>query len=206
MATLFPAFLKLQGRHCVIVGGGAIAGQKLGGLLESGALVTVIAREASIAIREQATAGALQWKQRTFKPSDLDRVSLVIAATGDPHVNEHVYREAERRGILCNAVDEPERCHFYYPSVVRRGDLQIAISTNGKSPALAQRLRVEFESLIDNSYAEWLQWLGKVRDLYFRAHVDRDQRVRALHQIAARPVFERFRSSLRARTSGVTHG
>jgi precorrin-2 dehydrogenase/sirohydrochlorin ferrochelatase len=206
MSPLFPAFLKLQGRTCLIVGGGAIAEQKLGGLLEAEAVVVVVAPQAASSIVEQAHAGVLQWRPRAFDPADLDGVSLVIAATGDSQVNEQVFREADRRGILCNAVDEPERCHFYYPAVVRRGDLQIAISTNGKSPALAQRIRVELETLFDSTYAEWLQWLGQVRDLYFRTRVGREQRVRTLHQIASHPVYERFRNSRRATSGEVRHG
>ncbi len=206
MASLFPAFLKLEGRTCLVVGGGAIAEQKIGALLEAGATLAVVAPRVSPAIREQARKALLAWRERVFQSSDLDGAWLVIAATGDPAVNEKVFREAERRGVLCNAVDEPERCHFYYPAVVRRGDLQIAISTNGKSPALAQRLRVELEAHFDNCYAEWLQWLGQVRDLYFRARVTKEQRVRALHKIASRPVFERFRGSLRSRNTGVNHG
>lgn len=203
MAALFPAFLKLEGRNCLVVGGGTIAEQKLGGLLEAGASVVVVAPRATDLIREHARKALVAWREREFQRSDLDGTWLVIAATGDPNVNEEVFREAEQRGVLCNAVDEPERCHFYYPAVVRRGDLQIAISTNGKSPALAQRLRVELETLFDNSYAEWLQWLGHVRDLYFRKRLAREQRVRALHHIASRPVFERFR---RSRRTEVNHG
>jgi precorrin-2 dehydrogenase/sirohydrochlorin ferrochelatase len=206
MASLFPAFLKLEGRTCIVVGAGAIAEQKLGGLLEAGASVTVVAPQASISIREQARNGVVQWQQRAFEPSDLDGAALVIAATGDPQVNEQVFREAEARHILWNAVDEPERCHFYYPAVVRRGDLQIAISTNGKSPALAQRLRIELESLYDDSYAEWLQWLGEVRDLYSRSRLTREKRVRTLHEIASRPMFELFRAAQWARRSEVDHG
>ncbi|HEY3927070.1 MAG TPA: bifunctional precorrin-2 dehydrogenase/sirohydrochlorin ferrochelatase [Candidatus Koribacter sp.] len=198
MAALFPAFLKLEGRRCLVVGGGAIAEQKLGGLLDAGATVVVVAPHASPQTLKLAREGALKWKERGFEPRDVAGVALVIAATGDPAVNEQVFREADRRGIFCNAVDEPERCHFYYPAVVRRGDLQIAISTNGKSPALAQRIRKELETIFDSRYAEWLRWLGHVRELYFRTHVAREQRVRALHRIAARPVYERFRDSRNA--------
>lgn len=206
MAPLFPAFLKLQGRTCLLVGAGAIAEQKLGGLLEAGASVVVVAPHASPIIVEHASKGRLQWRQCEFIAAELEGIFLVIAATGNSQVNDDVFREADRRGILCNAVDEPERCHFYYPAVVRRGDLQIAISTNGKSPALAQRLRRELEALFDSTYADWLQWLGQVRDLYFRTHVAREQRVRTLHQIASRPVFERFRNARRQATSEVRHG
>jgi precorrin-2 dehydrogenase / sirohydrochlorin ferrochelatase len=191
--ALFPAFLKLQGRAVLMVGGGPIAEQKLASLIESEALITLVAPQITPAIREHACAGSIQWIAREFRRSDLDRIFLVIAATGDPSVSEDIFREADRRNILCNAVDEPERCHFYYGSVVRRGDLQIAISTNGKSPALAQRLRKELESLIESTYADWLEWLGRVRNLYIQRHVAREPRVRALHHIASRQVFERFR-------------
>ena len=206
MATLFPAFLKLRGRRALLVGAGSIAEQKLGGLLDAGAAVTVVAPQASATIRELAGSAQLQWAAREFLASDLDGVFIAIAATGNPEVNERVFRESGARGVLCNAVDEPERCHFYYPAVVRRGDLQIAISTNGKSPALAQRIRLELEAMFDAAYADWLQWLGNVRDLYFRTQVAREQRVRALHHIASRGVFERFRRSGRARRSEVSHG
>ena len=201
MSALFPAFLKLDGRRALVVGAGAIAEQKIPALLESGAVVTVIAPEARPAIRDLALEGKLRWLPRPFEASDLDGVLVVIAATGNVEVSRQVFAQAERRNVLCNAVDEPERCHFYYPSVVRRGDLQIAISTNGKSPALAQRLRRDFEALFDNSYGEWLNWLGHVRDLYFRKRMAREERARALHRIASRPVFERFR-----RSRQVSHG
>ncbi len=210
MAALFPIFLKLQGRKCLVVGAGKIAEQKLGSLIEAGAAVTVVAPEASEAIRQRVNAGEVRWHQREFAANDIDGAVLLIAATGNPDVNERVFQEAEARGILCNAVDEPKRCHFYYPSVVRRGDLQIAISTNGKSPALAQRLRAELEARFDTAYADWVEWLGTVREMYFRSRMKREERVTALHRIAAAPVYERFKSarSRRAEVSSreVLHG
>jgi siroheme synthase-like protein len=205
MTALFPVFLKLKGRKCLVVGGGVIADQKLGGLLEAEADVILVAPQVSPSIRAHVRDGDVRWRQRVFETRDIEGAALVIAATGYPEVNEQIFRVCDDRGILCNAVDEPERCHFYYPAVVRRGDLQIAISTNGKSPALAQRLRIEFESLFDNTYADWLRWLGEVRDLYFRARIGREQRVRTLHQLASRPVFERYRKA-RSRNTEVRHG
>jgi precorrin-2 dehydrogenase/sirohydrochlorin ferrochelatase len=112
-------------------------------------------------------------------------------------VNDAVYRAARERSVLCNAVDEPARCDFYYPAVVRRGDLQLAISTAGKSPALAQRLRRELEEQFDAGYIPWLNWLGSVRQLMFRRQVDPELRKQTLHRIAGKTVFERFRSSRR---------
>src|ERR1700687_1859378 len=139
MTALFPLFLKLDGRQCVVVGAGSIATQKLESLLHSGAAVRIIAPEASPEIQELVRSGRVLWTRAPFHPEHLDGALIVIAATGDPAVHQLVYRSAQQRGVLCNAVDEPERCDFYYPAVVRRGDLQIAISTAGKSPALAQR-------------------------------------------------------------------
>jgi siroheme synthase-like protein len=195
MSDLFPLFLKLEGRRCVIVGAGNIALQKLAGLLDSGADLHVIAPAAAEAIAQLAREGRLTWARAEFEPSHLDGAVLVITATGDPAVNEKVYRAAIERGVLCNSVDEPARCDFYYPAVVRRGDLQIAISTAGKSPALAQRIRRELEEQFDASYIAWLDWLGSVRELFFRHRVEAQLRTQTLHRIAGRTVFERFRQS-----------
>ncbi len=194
-ATLFPAFLDLRGRRCLVVGGGEIARQKIAGLLPSGAHIHVVAPEACAEVRRLAEDGRLRWWQRTYSAGDLEGAYLVIAATGEPRVNEAVFAEAERRGALCNSVDDPEHCHFQCPAVVRRGELQIAISTGGRSPALAQRLRAELEAQFSPEYAPWLEWLGRVRQLMFRTGVGSQQRKRALHKIASRDVYNRFRAA-----------
>ena len=196
MADLFPLFLKLEGRRCVLVGAGTIARQKLARLLDSGADLRIIAPVAAVEIQELDRSGRITWTKAEFNATHLDGALLAIAATGDPAVNEMVHRAALERGVLCNSVDEPERCDFFYPAVVRRGDLQIAISTAGKSPALAQRIRRELEEQFDASYIAWLNWLGSVRELFFRRHVEPELRKQTLHHIAGRTVFERFRSSL----------
>jgi siroheme synthase-like protein len=195
MADLFPLFLKLEGRRCVMVGAGKIARQKLAGLLDAGADLHLVAPVAAEEIQKLASDGRLSWARTEFEPAHLNGAVLVIAATGDPAVNEKVYRAAIERGVLCNSVDEPARCDFYYPAVVRRGDLQIAISTAGKSPALAQRIRRELEEQFDASYIAWLNWLGSVRELFFRRHMEPELRKQTLHRIAGRVVFERFRQS-----------
>ena len=102
------------------------------------------------------------WEQRRFEESDVENCFLVVSATNDVEVNEAVYRQAEARGVLCNAVDDPDRCDFFYPAVVRRGPLQIAISTAGYSPALAQRLRRELEDQFGPEYSGWVEQLGEV--------------------------------------------
>jgi precorrin-2 dehydrogenase / sirohydrochlorin ferrochelatase len=206
MAALFPMFLKLDACRCVVVGAGSIASQKLDGLLDAGADVQVVAPEASAKIRELAHSGRLAWTPAEFQAGHLEGALLVIAATGDPAVNEQVYRAARERGVLCNSVDEPERCDFFYPAVVRRGDLQIAISTAGKSPALAQRIRKELEEQFDSSYVSWLQWLGTVRQLFFQRPVEPGLRQQTLHRIADRAVFERFKSFRERKIQGEQHG
>lgn len=203
MAQLFPLFLKLQGRRCLVVGGGQIAEQKLEGLLAAGADIQVVATTAGETVRGLAANGRLTWTERAFVPADLDDVFLVVAATGDSNVNETVFREAESRRVLCNAVDEPQHCHFYYPAVVRRGELQIAISTAGHSPALAQRLRTELEAAFGPEYGPWLRWLGQVRSLFFRRPLDPQHRRLALHRIASRDVYERFVRAQQRRQGGI---
>ncbi len=202
MANLFPLFLKLEGRHCLVVGGGSIAVQKLDGLLSAGAEVHVVAPEADERIRQLVPDGQLRWSRREFRPSDLLGSVLVVAATGDPILNQAVFHEAQSRGVLCNAVDEPPHCNFYYPAVVRRGDLQIAISTAGHSPALAQRIRKDLERQFDARLGDWLVWLGNVRRLFFSRRIDPSHRRTVLHRIASQEVYERFAAARGRKEAG----
>jgi precorrin-2 dehydrogenase / sirohydrochlorin ferrochelatase len=188
--TLFPIFLKLENRSCLVVGAGAIGEPKIESLLTAGASVRVIAPRASAAVAEWARTEAIVWEEREFDASDLDGVFLVIAATSSSQVNGAVFHEAQERNILCNVVDDPEHCDFYYPAVVRRGDFQLAISTNGHSPALAQRIRRELEIQFGPEYGEWLVELGKVRQQLFASGMNPDERRRVLHQLASREAFE----------------
>ncbi|HEX7960854.1 MAG TPA: bifunctional precorrin-2 dehydrogenase/sirohydrochlorin ferrochelatase, partial [Terriglobales bacterium] len=161
--ALFPMFLKLSGRKCIVVGGGRIAEEKITSLLNAEAEVTVIAPSISIAVRQLASLGSVALIEREFLLEDLGGAFLVVAATSKSQVNRAVYEEAQRRGVLCNAVDDPENCDFYFPAVAQRGALQIAISTAGESPALAQRLRAEIEEELDSATGDWLALLGEIR-------------------------------------------
>ena len=190
--SLFPAFLKLANRRVLVVGGGTIAAQKIPGLLEAGAHVHVVSPKLAPALVEWVRNRQIDWSPKPFEPSDLQGAFLVIAATSVHDLNESVYREADRRNILCNAVDDIEHCHFYYGSIVQRGDLQIAISTNGKSPALAQRLRKELEQQFGPEYECWLDWLGAARETLRAQSSDPEATKRWLHLLASRPMFERF--------------
>lgn len=190
--SLFPMFVKLEGRPVVVVGGGRVAEGKIRALLDAGARVCVIAPQVTQAMADWNQKRKLEWREKKFEPSDLDGAFLAIAATSAPGVNETVYREAERRGILCNAVDDIHHCHFYYGSVVQRGDLQIAISTNGKSPALAQRLRKELEAQFGPEYEQWLEWLGAARELLRAESSDPESTKLFLHHLASVAMFDRF--------------
>src|SRR5438876_10379142 len=182
-------FLKLQGRPCLVVGAGTVAEGKIGSLLLAGATVRVVAPQAHAAVLEWARTGVIRWEAREFSPLDLDNVFLVIAATSSNEVNESVFREAQRRDVLCNVVDHPQHCDFYYPAVVRRGQLQIAISTAGESPALAQRLRRELEIQFGPEYESWVEQLGKRRRDLFARDINPEERHRQLHELASqRPV------------------
>lgn len=161
--SLLPVFLRLERRPVLVAGAGTVALGKIEGLRTTGALITVVAPQAAAQIRELASSGALTWHERVFAPADLDGVFVVIAATNDSSVNHTIYEEALRRNVLCNAVDDPPNCDFYFGSVVARGDLQIAISTAGESPALAQRLRKEIDDQLPHNLGPWLHELGALR-------------------------------------------
>src|SRR5258708_5365382 len=189
--SLLPIFVKLRDRLVVVVGGGAVAEGKIEGLFAAEARVRVVAPQVTPAIAEWIAQGRMEWRAKAVAAADRDGASLVIAATSAAGVNETVFRECDARGILCNAVDDNEHCDFYYGSVVQRGDLQIAISTNGKSPALAQRLRLQLEKQFGPEYDLWLKWLGASRGL-LRAGEGRGgfQQI-LLHPLPRGPTFPR---------------
>jgi precorrin-2 dehydrogenase/sirohydrochlorin ferrochelatase len=196
---LFPAFLKLHDRRCLVVGAGPVAEEKIDGLLRAGAKVLVVAPRATARIRAWARAKKIRWERRKFRASDLSDLFLVVAATSSPALHARIYRQAGRRGILCNVVDDPEHCDFYYGSVVRRGALQIAISTAGHSPALAQRLRKQIEQEFGEEYELWLEELGKARKKLFGKAISAQRRRALLHRLASQASFEVF---LRRRKHG----
>jgi siroheme synthase-like protein len=190
--SLFPMFVKLEGRRVVVVGGGEIATSKMDGLLQAGANIVVVSPALNAQLTAFARANRIEWRQKEFASEDLQNAFLVIAATSVPSVNESVFRAADARGLLCNAVDDIGNCHFYYGAVVQRGDLQIAISTNGKSPALAQRLRKELEAQFGTEYESWLEWLGAAREALRASSASQASNKDVLHNLASREMFERY--------------
>jgi precorrin-2 dehydrogenase/sirohydrochlorin ferrochelatase len=190
VTSLFPMFLKLDGRQCLVVGAGKVGEPKIGGLFETGARIRVVALAASPAVRDWARAGRIELELRVFSPEDLDGAFLAVVATNSRSLNERVYREAQRRGVLCNVVDVPDLCDFFYPAVVRRGDLQIAVSTSGQSPSLAQRIRQQLEKQFGPGYAAWVKELGETRKLILASDLDKERKLDLLHSLASREALE----------------
>jgi precorrin-2 dehydrogenase/sirohydrochlorin ferrochelatase len=183
-------FVKLEGKRCLVVGAGKVGEPKIGGLLDTGARVRVIALEATEAVHEWANAGKIALELRAFAAEDLDGIFLAVVATASRELNATIYGEAQRRGIFCNVVDVPEYCDFYYGAVVRRGDLQIAISTNGQSPSLAQKLRQQLERQFGQGYAKWVAELGETRRLVLASDLHPQRKSDLLHSLASREALK----------------
>jgi precorrin-2 dehydrogenase/sirohydrochlorin ferrochelatase len=190
--TLFPAFLKLEGRRCVVVGAGPVAEEKIPGLLRAGAKVRVVAPQATERVQMWAQAKKITWERRAFRSEDLAGAFLVIAATSSASLHARIQAQARRRGVLCNAVDDPEHCDFFYGAVVRRGGLLIAISTSGRSPALAQRIRKRLEQEFGEEYAAWVEEIGAVRQRLMEKKIPRERRRVLLQRLASEVSFEEF--------------
>lgn len=197
--VLFPLFLKLAGRRCLVVGAGALAEPKIESLLASGARVRVVALRATGIVERWARAKRIMWRRGLYREGDLRGAFLVIAATSSLKLHARIFRQARKLGILCNAVDDPPHCDFYYPAVVRRGALQIAISTGGLSPALAQQLRKRLEREFGPDYGVLLKQLGKARERIRRKNPDPESRREILHRVAAAVAAKSFHPRARGR-------
>jgi precorrin-2 dehydrogenase/sirohydrochlorin ferrochelatase len=180
--NLFPIFLKLEGRRCLVVGAGAVGTQKIAGLLEAGAEVVVIDPSPSVSFRE-TFAVRVTWHARRYVPADLDGAYLVIVATSNEALNRQIYDEAQRRGILANVVDVPPLCDFYYPAVVRRGPLIVAVSSQGESPHLAQRVRDEISEALPEELSSAVEHIGKERRRILREHAPGAERLQLLRDL-----------------------
>jgi precorrin-2 dehydrogenase/sirohydrochlorin ferrochelatase len=182
--SLYPVFLKLEGHPVLIIGGGQVAEQKIDGVLRSAKDITVIAPKITPRIRSWAIQRKINYVELEFRPGMAKGYFLVIAATDSAQVNRAVYTEARESGALCNAVDDPDYCDFYAPAVVDRGDFQIAISTGGNSPALAQSVRKALEQEFGPEYEPWTACLGRIRNA-IRSLLPRTERRKELLQLLA---------------------
>jgi len=207
--SLFPMFVKLDGREVLVVGAGPVGEPKIRGLLTTGAKIRVIARQASEAVREWERNGEIVLEERGFVPADLDNVFLVVVATSSRDLNEQIYREAKSRRILCNVVDVPEQCDFYYPAVVQRGHLQIAISTSGQSPSLAQRIRQQLERQFGPGYTHWVAALGETRRKVLASSLNSERKRDLLQSLASAEAFDALSAAeskiAESKTNGRSH-
>jgi len=165
--TLYPIFLKTENFHILLIGGGMVGTEKLSFILKNSpnALITIVAKEISKEIRSMVDG---RWStvliEKAFEPSDLENKQLVIAATADNLLNQEIYRAAKEKNILINVADTPDLCDFYLGSIVTKGDLKIAISTNGKSPTLSKRIREFFEDVLPDNINDLILHLHQYRN------------------------------------------
>jgi len=163
VTAYYPVLLNISGRKCVVVGGGQVALRKVRGLLEHGAGVEVISPDLCPELAQLATSGEIKTLNRAYRPGDLADASVAIAATENGELNRQVAEEAHSKAVLVNVVDDAENSDFIVPSYLRRGELTIAVSTSGRSPALARKIRTRLEKELGNEYASLICLIGEIR-------------------------------------------
>jgi precorrin-2 dehydrogenase/sirohydrochlorin ferrochelatase len=198
MPAYYPAFLDVRGRRCLVVGGGAVAERKVTGLLDAGARVRVVSPTLTPALTALAAVGLVEHRARPFRRHDAQGAALVVAATGAPVVDDAVAAAARRARALVNVVDRPAACDFILPSVLRRGDLQIAVSTGGRSPALAREIRRRLEAYFGEESGTIVAWAGRERARVLASAAPEAKRRRAAERLAQR--------ALRRITAAVAEG
>jgi precorrin-2 dehydrogenase/sirohydrochlorin ferrochelatase len=186
----YPAFLDLQGAHCLVVGGGQVGERKVKTLLACGAEVRLVSPELTPFLEEAVNQGRVRLLAAEFTPSQLEGVFLVIGATDDPEVNRLISAEARSRSLLCNIVDRPGECNFILPSVLSRGDLTVAVSTGGRSPALAKKIREDLEKRFPDSYIKYLELLGRIREYVLSRGGTQEENQRVFEALVYSPLQE----------------
>jgi len=175
MSRFYPVLVDLQGKKALVVGGGKVAQRKIETLLEHGATVQVVAKELTASLEELRRAERIEFLGEEFSETFVDGVFVVFAATDDASLNRRVSRTAQQRSLLVNAVDQPADCNFIVPSVLSRGDLVIAVSTSGKSPAFARKVRVELEQSFGEEYGLFLNLMGNLRKEILRLGLSQEE-------------------------------
>lgn len=189
----YPIFLDIKDKPCVVIGGGGVAERKVLSLLKSGARVSVISPKLTPALKKLASKKKIGYCPKSYERGDLKGFSLAYSATNNTKVNRAVFREAKKCGILLNVVDVPELCNFIVPSIVSRGDLSIAISTSGKSPAMAKKIRRQLEKQFGKEYAVFLEIMGKMRDKLLTISKESDKNKKIFEKIVNSPLLEWIR-------------
>ncbi len=189
----YPVNLDIRHQSCLVVGGGAVGTRKARTLLDCGAVVTVVSTEFTNLLYVLAEENRILLKQRPYRASDLDSVFLVIGATDNKSLNRTIHDDARKLGKLCNIADQPDLCNFILPSVIERGDLVIAISTSGQSPAFARRLRKQLEAQFGPEYAEFLRFMGAVRKTLLEQTHDPETHRRVFESLIDQGLLESIR-------------
>ena len=189
----YPVNLDIQGRNCLVIGGGAVGTRKAAALLACGAEVTVVSPDATEKLRGLLLSKKLNWIQRSYRSCDLEGRFLVMGATDDEALNRRIHGDARRLSILCNIADRPDECDFILPSVLNRGDLIIAISTSGKSPAFARHLRLEMADRYGDEYAEFLRLMGAIREQLLAADHAPEAHRPLFEELISRGLIDRVR-------------
>ncbi len=189
---MYPVFIDIAGESCLVVGGGKVAERKVEKLLESGARVTVVAPEATEKLAALAAEKKIFLELRAYAGREAAEYFLTIAATDDPALNRAVSGDAHAARRLVNVVDVPDLCNFYVPSVLRRGDLQIAVSTAGASPSLAKKIRERLEAQFPENYAKLLETLRAFRARLLEKVPDESKRMKIYAEIARSPEIDKF--------------
>ncbi len=187
---LYPIYLKLENQSCVVFGGGKVATRKVLGLLNAGARVTVISPDLSPELFKMWTEGTITCHYRPYHRGDVQGYVLAVSATNILEVNQQIAAEAREAGVFVNVVDVPELCDFYLPAIVQRGDLQIAISTNGIFPALAREIRKYLEKEFDESLGDVLRLAGQIRLRLQQKYPNPEQRQKIVNEIVVPKILE----------------
>jgi precorrin-2 dehydrogenase/sirohydrochlorin ferrochelatase len=203
MFHYYPILLELKGKRVLVVGGGRVAQRKIETLLEHGALVNVVAKELNSPIASLAEKGLIHYAGQDFSESHLDKIFLVIAATSDVSLNRHVSEKAQQKGLLVNAVDQPSECNFIVPSVLRRGDLVVAVSTCGKSPAFARKVREGLEEYFGDEYESFLTLMGNLRELVLSQGFSQEQNKELFEKLISSPLLVSIRDNDWSRAASI---
>ncbi len=186
----YPVYLELEGKTALVVGGGRVARRKVETLIGCGAFVHLVSREFTKELGELIEAGQVRFLGEEFREEHLDGVFLVFVATNDKELNRKVSESAQKLGLLVNVADQPVHCNFIVPSIVKRGDLQLAISTSGKSPALARKIREELETRFGPEYETFLNFMGRLRREVLSLGLPQEENSRIFNEIVDSPMAE----------------
>ena len=190
----YPIMVDLTGREVLVVGGGSVAARKIKTLLEYGAVINMVSKELSPEVKDYVDNGKVRYLGGEFSLVFLKNMFLVIAATDDAELNRRISKAAEEKGMLINAVDQPADCNFIVPSIIKKGDLIVAVSTSGKSPALAKKIRKQLTEYFGEEHELFLRVMGKIRNDIIASGADQKENSRIFHRIVDSELLETIKT------------